>query len=257
MKNTFQKIGSFIKSHVILFIILILIIVVAIILVSYITGTERRAIKKYLSALNSCDVQKILNAEDSKAMIAFEKGYYLDENGKESSEDFVKNFDKAISSVTDEEIQEYEDGLKSSYEGVTKGADTIKLVKIVSNVEAKDNKDLKNVICKIRVKSKPVKESGEEEVVEELPDDSIEAEEDTEVEEVENTVENEEVTEEELEDAESIDVEDVEPDGSDEEGTFDESEIWKERKDFTQDIELYVSFIIYKDKVLYMSYDYE
>lgn len=195
VKNVFAKIAAWIMKHWIIAVVVLAVVVVAVVAVSFILGAEKRAIKKYISAINSYDVDKIVKAMDIEASRAWSSANsysYALTGSSEDDEDIVKNFEDALEDVSDDDVEEYTDELKDQYDKDDKGQNKAKLLKVVYSTKAKDNKDLKKVVCKVRVTSKPDEDEEDE----------------------------------------------------------DEDSIWEKEKQYTQVVESYVTFYLYKNKVI-------
>lgn len=194
VKNVFAKIAAWIMKHWIIAVVVLAVVVVAVVAVSFILGAEKRAIKKYISAINSCDVDKIVKAMDVEANRAWSSvnSYSYSLTGSSEDEDVVKNFEDALEDVSDDDVEEYKDQLKDQYDEDDKGQNKAKLLQVVYSTKAKDNKDLKKVVCKVRVTSKPDEDEEDE----------------------------------------------------------DEDSIWEKEKQYTQVVESYVTFYLYKNKVI-------
>ena len=162
IKNVFSKCGAWIKAHAKIVIAVLVVLVVAIVVVNLIGGSEKRTIKKYISALNSYDAKKIEKAMNVEGKVAFDNIYY-----STNRDDEIENFGEAIENVDDSDVDEYKDKLDDKYDKEDKGKVKYKLIKVVSVTKAKDNKDLKKVVAKIKTTSKPDKDDDDDD------DDSI------------------------------------------------------------------------------------
>lgn len=162
IKNVFSKCGAWIKAHAKIVIAVLVVLVVAIVVVNLIGGSEKRTIKKYISALNSYDAKKIEKAMNVEGKVAFDGIYY-----STNRDDEIENFGEAIENVDDSDVDEYKDKLDDKYDKEDKGKVKYKLIKVVSVTKAKDNKDLKKVVAKIKTTSKPDKDDDDDD------DDSI------------------------------------------------------------------------------------
>ena len=76
IKNVFSKCGAWIKAHAKIVIAVLVVVIVAIVVVNLIGGSEKRTIKKYISALNSYDAKKIEKAMNVEGKVAFDNIYY-------------------------------------------------------------------------------------------------------------------------------------------------------------------------------------
>ncbi len=254
-----KNILSWIKSHIAIVVALIVAVIAVILIVSFATGSEKREIKKYLSAFNSGNAEKIIDVQDLKATIAWDNNFYITDSGEEmSGVEFIKNFDEAISKVTDEEVEEYKSDIRTIYDGST-SIEKVKLLKVMYSTEAVDNKDLKKIVCKVRVSSEPENEidepidTDESAVDDETEEDVI----DTEEEAIDEDTEYTEEEIEEMDDEEYLE-EDLEEDDDKIAGTpYDsEEDMWKVNKKFTEVTETYATFYLYKGKVIGMEYTF-
>lgn len=168
VKNVFGKIGAWIKAHSKIVIAIAVVLVVVIILAIILGGKEKRAIKKYFSAVNSCDYSKVAKAMDLKAAVAWEdaqssgSSYYSYLDSSKSSKDVVENFKDNLDGVDDDDVDSYKDRLKDQYDKDDKGKNKVKLLKVVSVSPAKDDKNLKKVVVKYRATSKPDKDDDDD-----------------------------------------------------------------------------------------------
>lgn len=194
IKSVFSKVVEWVKSHLAIVGIILAVVVVLIVAVNFVGGAEKRAINKYISAINSCDDEKIIKAMNLEASIAWsEADSYLSD-----SDDVVGDFEDALEDVEDDDVESLEDSIKDSIDKDDKGKNKLKLLDVVYSTPAKDNKDLKKVVCKVRLTSKPDDEDEDDE----------------------------------------------------------EDSIWKKEKQYTSVQESYVTFILYKNKVIYPSPTY-
>lgn len=148
IKKVFSNMKKWIKSHLKVILAVIVIIIVAIIALNLFGGSEKNAIKKYLSAVNSCDDSKIIKAMDTKGAIAWDNSGYSDE-------DIIKNFQDELKDIEDDEIDDYKKEIKDTYDKDNKGKVKCKLKSVVYSSKAKDNKDLTKVVCKVELTRKP------------------------------------------------------------------------------------------------------
>ncbi len=274
-----KNIGTWLKTHAKALIAVVLVIAIIGILLFVFTGSEKRAIKKYISAENAGNINKIEKALDIRAAIAWDYGYYVTEDGKEvAGVEFIKNFDKAIESITDEEVELYKNDLQEMYSENSNQRDKYKLLKVVYSTEAADNKDLKKVVCRVKITSPIVEEEinedtdDEEYFEDENIDDQVDPEDESEVINTEeNAIDTEEAdTEDEsMEDMdEEYNVQDeIEEDEEELEGATEvepytgeeydsEDDMWKKTKQFKREMVEYITFYLYKGKVIGMYYEY-
>ena len=105
VKNVFGKIGAWTKAHTKLVIGIVIALVVVIILASlFLGGSEKRAVKKYFNAMNSCDYSKVAKAMDLDAAVAWKNAqsssssYYSYLDSSKSNKDVVKEFEENLES---------------------------------------------------------------------------------------------------------------------------------------------------------------
>lgn len=166
VKGVFSKIGAWIKAHTKICIIILVVVILAIILIANLVGgAEKRAIKKYISALNSNDDEKIIKAMNIEAAAAWNEAQYSSgdrfsaflydssDNNDEDS-DVVKRFEDYLDDVQDSEVKSYKERIEDSNDNNDKNS-KIKLLKIEYSTPAKDNKDLKKVVIKYKATTKP------------------------------------------------------------------------------------------------------
>lgn len=149
IKSVFSKVATWVKSHVkVILAVVVVAIVVAIVALNFVGGSEKRAIKKYLSAVNSCDDAKVIKAMDAEAAVAWENSGYSDE-------DIIKNFKDELDDVDKDDVEEFKKDVKKNYSKDDKGKFKYDLKNVVYTAKAKDNKDLTKVVCKVAVTAKP------------------------------------------------------------------------------------------------------
>lgn len=198
VKNAFAKVATWIKKHWIIAVVVLAVVLVAVVAVNFILGAEKRAVKKYISAVNSYDVDKIAKAMDIKANRAWSTAnsssysWLTDEDSSDGSSDVVEKFEDALDEVDDDDVDNYKDQLDDQYDKDDKGQTKVKLLKVIYSTKAKDNKDLKKVVCKVRITTKPDKDDDDDE----------------------------------------------------------EESIWSKEKDYTRVVDTYVTFYLYKNKVI-------
>lgn len=157
VKDVFSKIGAWIKAHTKICIIILVVVILAIILIANLVGgAEKRAIKKYLSAVNSNDEEKIIKATNIEAATAL----YEAQTGDGEDEDFVKKFNDYLKDIDDSSVKDFKKDLEDIIDMRDNANEktNIKLLKIEYSTPAKDCKDLKKVVIKYRAKVKPDKD---------------------------------------------------------------------------------------------------
>ncbi len=157
VKDVFSKIGAWIKAHTKICIIILVVVILAIILIANLVGgAEKRAIKKYLSAVSSNDEEKIIKATNIEAATALSEA----QTGDGEDEDFVKKFNDYLKDIDDSSVKEFKKDLEDVIDMRDNANEktNIKLLKIEYSTPAKDCKDLKKVVIKYRAKVKPDKD---------------------------------------------------------------------------------------------------
>ncbi len=157
VKDVFSKIRAWIKAHTKICIIILVVVILAIILIANLVGgAEKRAIKKYLSAVNSNDEEKIIKATNIEAATAL----YEAQTGDGEDEDFVKNFNDYLKDIDDSSVKDFKKDLEEFIDMRDNANEktNIKLLKIEYSTPAKDCKDLKKVVIKYRAKVKSDKD---------------------------------------------------------------------------------------------------
>ena len=89
IKGVFSKVSSVVKSHFKVVIAVIAVVIVVILALNFIVGSEKRALKKYISALNSYKKDKILKVIDQESACA----------GISESEESIEKFEEDRKSV--------------------------------------------------------------------------------------------------------------------------------------------------------------
>ena len=157
VKDVFSKIGAWIKAHTKICIIILVVVILAIILIANLVGgAEKRAIKKYLSAVSSNDEEKIIKATNIEAATALSEA----QTGDGEDEDFVKKFNDYLKDIDDSSVKDFKKDLEDVIDMRDNANEktNIKLLKIEYSTPAKDCKDLKKVVIKYRAKVKPDKD---------------------------------------------------------------------------------------------------
>ncbi len=146
VKSVLATVIAWIKSHIQIVAIIAAVIVVVALVMGFLTGKPKKAVKSYISGLNKADEKKILKTIDVKGMLAWSNC-----SGKASK--FLDSYDD----VDDDDIDEYKETLEKSYESVCdhlKDYDKYSIkVKEIKEVE-KEDKGLYKVKAKIEVKYK-------------------------------------------------------------------------------------------------------
>lgn len=152
IKDVFSKVGSTVKSHLKVVIAVIAVVIVVILALSFIGGSEKRAIKKYMSALNSYKKDKILKVIDQEAACA----------GISESEESIEKFEDRKDDVEDDHKDDLKDDIKDAAKIREESKTKYSLKKIIYVTTAKENKDIKKVVFKYKVTSKASDEEKDE-----------------------------------------------------------------------------------------------
>lgn len=156
VKNVFSSCGAWIKAHLKVVIAIVVIVLVAIIIVNLVGGPEKNAVKKYLSALNSCDDEKVLKAIDLKGYVAWSRTNTYD------NEDAAEEFKDTYDGIESEDTDSLKERIKDSVDKDDKGKVKYKLLKIIYTTKAKDDKNLKKVVARVRMTVKPDKDDDDD-----------------------------------------------------------------------------------------------
>lgn len=134
------------------------VIVVLIILVSVLGGGPKKAIKKYVSGMNSQNAKKIVKSVDLIGSAAW--GYYYDEDDfeEEDYEEFIESYEEYADDYADEiedQMDDMVDTMEDSFDDISDEYKSYKIkIDEFKKVE-KLGKDLYAVDVKISVKAKP------------------------------------------------------------------------------------------------------
>lgn len=144
IKGVFSKVSSVVKSHLKVVIAVIAVVIVVILALNFIGGSEKRALKKYIYALNSYKKDKILKVIDQESACA----------GISESEESIEKFEDRKDDVEDDHKDKLEDSVKEAAKAREKSKVKYSLKKIIYTTSAKENKDIKKVVFKYKVTSK-------------------------------------------------------------------------------------------------------
>ncbi len=160
VKNFFVKIFDWIKGHIGITGGIIVAIIAVIIYLSVFTGGPKKAIKKYIKAMNKMNTEKVIKCIDFAGAEAWI--YDEDDFSEEDYEDFMKDYEE----IDEEEIKDEEKYVKKS---LNSGFDDIKedykkykiTLEEIKSVK-KLGKDLYCVKAKITLFVKPKDEDEDE-----------------------------------------------------------------------------------------------
>lgn len=155
IKNVFSNVAAWVKSHIKVILAVVVVIVIAIVALNFVGGSEKRAIKKYLSAVNSCDDAKVVKAMNIEAAVAWDNSGYSDK-------DRIEKFKDELDDVDKDDVEDLKKDIKKMYSKDDKGKIKYDLKNVVYAVKAKDNKDLTKVVCKVAVTAKPSEDDKDE-----------------------------------------------------------------------------------------------
>ena len=141
------------------------VIVVLIILVSVLGGGPKKAVKKYISGMNSQNAKKVVKSIDYVGTAAWGWSYDEDDFSKEDYEDFVEEYEEYAEEYKDkveDELDDMMDSMKDSFDDIDDEYKSYKIkVEDFKKVE-KLGKDLYAVKAKISVKAKPEDKEDDE-----------------------------------------------------------------------------------------------
>ena len=141
------------------------VVVVIIILVSVLGGGPKKAVKKYVSGMNSQNAKKVVKSMDFVGSAAW--GYYYDEDDfeEEDYEEFIEDYEDYADEYADDMDDKMDDMIDSMEDTFDDISDEYKSYKIkieeFKKVE-KLGKDLYAVKAKIAVKAKPEDKDDDE-----------------------------------------------------------------------------------------------
>lgn len=144
------------------------IIVVIIILAAALGGGPKKAVKNFISGMNSKNASKILKNVDFAGMSAW--GYYYDEDdfSKDDYKEFIKDYKDTVDEMDKDDLKEAKEYLKEtmeeSFESNKKKYKSYKMkIEKFKDVE-KLGKDLYSVDVKISMEAKPKDKSETKEI---------------------------------------------------------------------------------------------
>lgn len=135
------------------------IIVVIIILVAALGGGPKKAVKNFISGMNSRNASKILNSVDFVGMSAWGYSYNVNKFSKDDYKEFVEDYKDAIDEMDKDDLKEAKEYLKETIEeSFDEIKDEYKSYKMkierFKDVE-KLGKDLYSVGAKVSIKANP------------------------------------------------------------------------------------------------------
>ncbi len=141
------------------------VIVVIIVLVSVFGGGPGKAVKKYVSGMNSKNAKKVVNSMDPIGMAAW--GYQFDEDDfdEDDYDDFIEAYEEAKEEYGDELEEEIDDSIDYLEDALDEINDEYKSYKMkVEEIKKTEKlgKNLYAVKAKISMKAKPVDKDEDE-----------------------------------------------------------------------------------------------
>lgn len=155
VKNFFVKIFDWVKGHIGITVGVIVAIIAVIVCLSLFTGGPKKAVKKYIKAMNKMNTEKVIKCMDFAGAEAWSWKYDEDDFSEEDYDEFIKNY----KDVDEEDIKDSKKYLKKSLNsGFEDMKDDYKKYKItleeIKSVK-KLGKDLYCVKAKITIFAKP------------------------------------------------------------------------------------------------------
>ena len=107
VKDVLAKAIAWVKSHAKVVAIVAVVVVVALLLIGFITGGPKRAVKSYVSAMNKADAEIIMKTMDVKGTLAWQEC-----DGDEDE------FLDAYEDIDDDDVEEYEEMAQEAMESM-------------------------------------------------------------------------------------------------------------------------------------------
>jgi len=133
----------------------VVVIAVIILLVSMFAGGPKKAVKKYISAMNKGNAEKMVKVMDFKGEKAWKYSYDVDDFSEDDYEEFIDNYEdidnddiKDIKKEVEEDYEDRFDDIDDEYKSYKVKVEEFKSVD-------KLGKDLYVVKAKVSVKAKP------------------------------------------------------------------------------------------------------
>lgn len=154
VKNFFVKIFDWVKTHVGITVGIVAAILVLIVGISLFTGGPKKAVKKYIKAMNKMNAEKVIKCMDFAGAEAW-SWYNTDDFSEEDYDEFIKNY----KDVDEEDIKDSKKYLKkslnSSFEDMKDDYKKYKITLEEIKSVKKLGKDLYCVKAKITIFAKP------------------------------------------------------------------------------------------------------
>lgn len=162
VKNFFVKIFDWVKGHIGITVGIVVAIIAVIVCLSVFTGGPKKAVKRYIKAMNKMNTEKVIKYMDFAGAEAWGWKYDEDDFSEEDYDDFMKDYKE----VDEEEIKDEKKYLKKS---LNSGFDDIKedykkykmTLEEIKSVK-KLGKDLYCVKAKITLFAKPKDKDDDE-----------------------------------------------------------------------------------------------
>jgi len=91
-ENVFTKILNWVKSHIAIVTIVLALILAVIVCISIFTGGPKKAVKKYVSAMNKQDAEKAVECFDFAGQDAWSYWYDVDDFSEEDYAEFIEEY---------------------------------------------------------------------------------------------------------------------------------------------------------------------
>lgn len=119
VKNFFVKIFDWVKGHIGITVGIVVAIIAVIVCLSVFTGGPKKAVKRYIKAMNKMNTEKVIKCMDFAGSEAWGWKYDEDDFSEEDYDEFMKDYKE----VDEEEIKDEKKYLKKS---LNSGFDDIK-----------------------------------------------------------------------------------------------------------------------------------
>jgi len=130
-------------------------IIIIIIALGLIMGGPQKAVKKYISAINSLNAKKAIKCIDYVGYDSWKWSYDVDDFKKEDYEEFLKNYKEVDKSTIEKDMNKYTEILDDGFDDIKDNSKSFSIkVKKIKSVK-KLEKDLYAVRARIALKIKP------------------------------------------------------------------------------------------------------
>lgn len=162
-ENIFLKAFEWLKSHIKIVAIVVAVLVLAIILISIFSSGPKKAVKKYIKAMNNKNVDKYMKVIDFAGQEAWEYSFYdIDEFDEDDYDDFIEEYKEIDEDELKDTIKTLKKSMKSYFEEMEDDYKKYKIkIEEFKGVQ-KLGKDLYLVKAKISLKAVPEDEEDDE-----------------------------------------------------------------------------------------------